>query len=60
MLVLTRKRNEEIVIGDGIQLKVLRIKGNRVQIGITAAGDVRIERFEKHASPRTVEFALPE
>jgi len=45
VLVLSRKRNESIVI-DNIEVRVLAIKGNRVQLGISAPGDVEIRRAE--------------
>ena len=46
MLVLTRKQNEEIQIGDDIRLTVLRIKGNTVRLGIQAPPEVRVVRGE--------------
>lgn len=46
MLVLTRKTEEGIVIGDSIRLTVLEIKGNKVRIGIEAPPDVRVHRSE--------------
>ena len=46
MLVLTRKQNEKIQIGDNIYLTVLRIKGNTVRLGIEAPQDVRVVRGE--------------
>lgn len=46
MLVLSRKAAEEILIADHIRIKVLKINGNRVQLGIEAPLDVRIERAE--------------
>jgi len=46
MLVLTRKVGEEVVIGDNITLVIHRISGNRVTVGISAPGDVRIVRGE--------------
>ena len=46
MLVLSRKLNEVIVIGDSIEIKVLKISGNSVRLGIAAAPDIRIERSE--------------
>ena len=36
MLVLTRKENESIMIGDAIEIKVLDLKENQVKIGIVA------------------------
>jgi carbon storage regulator len=46
MLVLNRKPNEVILIGDKIELKVLRINGNRVRVGITASPEIRVQRAE--------------
>lgn len=46
MLVLTRKRNEEIYIGDNIKIKVIRTGANTVKIGIDAPETVRILRGE--------------
>jgi carbon storage regulator CsrA len=46
MLVLTRKLKEEIQIGDNITIRVLRVRGNSVRIGIDAPDDVRIMRRE--------------
>ena len=37
MLVLTRKENESIMIGDEIEVKVLDLKDNQVKIGIVRA-----------------------
>ncbi len=44
MLVLTRKKNERIVIGDNITVHVLEMHGGRVKIGIEAPSDVPIRR----------------
>jgi len=46
MLVLSRKPGEKVIIGDGITLTVVEVKGNRVRIGIDAPDDVRILRAE--------------
>jgi carbon storage regulator CsrA len=46
MLVLTRKLDESLRIGDDIKITVLRVKGNTVRIGIEAPRDVRVVRSE--------------
>ncbi len=46
MLVLSRKRNEKIVIGDEITLMVIEIKGDAVRLGIEAPRDVGVHRQE--------------
>ena len=48
MLVLSRKPGESIQLGDGITVKVLRVRGERVWIGIEAHPDVSIQRGELH------------
>lgn len=46
MLVLSRKTDESIQIGDDIEVKVLEVRGNRVRLGIAAPSDVAIHRSE--------------
>ena len=46
MLVLTRKRNESIMIGDDIELSVLSVAGEKVRIGIEAPRDIPVFRKE--------------
>lgn len=46
MLVLSRKQQESIVIDVNVTITVLRIKGNKVQIGIDAPGNVHVVRGE--------------
>lgn len=46
MLVLSRKMDEQIVIGDEIRITVLRVKGDRVKLGIQAGDDLKIMRGE--------------
>ena len=46
MLVLSRKRHEQIQIGDNITLTILKIKGNSVSVGIEAPRNVRVLRSE--------------
>ncbi len=49
MLVLSRKRNERIVIGDNIVIEVLDIyHGTTARLGITAPFEVPVHRFEVH------------
>ena len=46
MLVFTRKRNETIIIGDGIQVCVLRVGKDGVRLGVTAPREVAVHRQE--------------
>ena len=46
MLVLTRKSNQSIMIGDGIEVSVLAIMGEKVRIGIQAPRDIPVFRKE--------------
>ncbi len=56
MLVLTRKLQEQIAIGQDITITILKVKGNTVRIGIEAPAAVRVVRGElpRHDTPRTV------
>ena len=54
MLVLTRKIDEEILIGGVIRLKVISVRGNRVRLGVQAPREIEISRAELdglHAEP---------
>lgn len=46
MLVLTRKKDEKIIIGQDIEITVVGIENDRVQIGITAPKKIEILRKE--------------
>jgi carbon storage regulator CsrA len=46
MLVLTRKLQQRIQIGDQITVTILRVKGNTVRVGIEAPREVRVIRGE--------------
>jgi carbon storage regulator len=46
MLVLSRKLNQSIMIGDNIVVTVLEVKGDQVRIGISAPRDVAVHREE--------------
>ena len=46
MLVLSRKKDESIMIGDDIEIVVVDIRGDKVRLGITAPREVSVHRKE--------------
>jgi len=46
MLVLTRKINESIMLGDDIEITVLEVKGEQIKLGISAPKEISIYRKE--------------
>ena len=46
MLVLSRHRDEEILIGDDISITVIDIRGDKVRLGIKAPNDIPVHRRE--------------
>lgn len=53
MLVLSRRKREQIVIGDNIVLTVVMIRGDKVRLGIDAPREVTVRRPRKpEKSPR--------
>jgi carbon storage regulator len=46
MLVLTRKKNESIVIGDDVKITIVDVRGDQVKLGITAPKNVSVHREE--------------
>ena len=52
MLVLTRKLNQEIVIGDDIRITIVAVGGDQVKLGITAPRSVPVHRLEVYQERR--------
>ncbi|HHW09454.1 MAG TPA: carbon storage regulator CsrA [Firmicutes bacterium] len=46
MLVLTRKRDESIIIGDDIKITVVEVRGDQVKIGVEAPRVIPVHREE--------------
>lgn len=46
MLILSRKLNEKVVIGDGVVVSVIEIRGDQVKLGIDAPKSVKVFRQE--------------
>ena len=46
MLVLSRKRDQKILIGDDIEIRVIEIRGDKVRLGIEAPQDIKVHREE--------------
>lgn len=53
MLVLARKPNQSIMIGDDIEIRIVDIKGDQVKIGITAPKNIRVDRKEVYEAIKT-------
>jgi carbon storage regulator CsrA len=47
MLVITRREGEQITIGDrDVVITIVRVRGKRVRVGITAAKEIRVTRHK--------------
>jgi carbon storage regulator len=46
MLVLSRKKDEKIVIGDNVSIMVVEIRGDKVRLGIEAPREISVHRRE--------------
>ncbi len=46
MLVLSRQRDESIIIGDNVQITVVDIRGDKVRLGIEAPAEIPVHRKE--------------
>jgi len=57
MLVLSRKKNESIVINDNIVVTVIDIRGDKVRLGFEAPNDVPIHRREVYEAIKRSEMS---
>jgi len=46
MLVLTRRKDESIMVGENIEVTIVDIRGNKVRLGITAPKSISVHRKE--------------
>ena len=46
MLVLTRQKDESIMIGDDIEITIIDVRGDKVRLGITASKEIPVHRME--------------
>jgi carbon storage regulator len=64
MLVLTRKSNQSIMIGDDVEISVLSVMGEKVRIGIQAPQEIPVFRkeiyLEIHRDDAPLEGAVPD
>lgn len=58
MLVLTRKIQQQIQIGDNIRITILQVKGRSVRVGIEAPRELRVSRVDTPASAQPSETTL--
>lgn len=52
MLVLSRRKDESIMIGDEVEVVIIEVRGNRVRLGITAPKSVPVHRKEVYEAIR--------
>lgn len=59
MLVLSRKKNESIVINENIVITVVEVRGDKVRLGIQAPRDVSIHRNEVYEAMKHEATSVP-
>ena len=52
MLVLSRQRDETIIIGDNIEITVVDIRGDKVRLGVSAPKEISVHRKEVYEAIR--------
>jgi carbon storage regulator len=52
MLVINRKKNEKILIGEDVEVTVLEVRGDKVRLGIKAPRSTEVDREEVRISKR--------
>jgi carbon storage regulator len=60
MLILSRKINEKVMIGDDISVSVIEIRGDQVRLGVTAPRNVKVFRREIFDAIKTENEAAAE
>ncbi|HEV2972763.1 MAG TPA: carbon storage regulator [Pirellulales bacterium] len=60
MLVLSRKVNEQILIGDAIKITILRVRGDAIRVGIEAPREVQVRRSELPPLPQSPAAPRPQ
>jgi carbon storage regulator len=60
MLILTRRVNETLMIGERVTVTVLGVKGNQVRLGIDAPRDVEVHREEIYKRVQAEKAQQPE
>ena len=59
MLVLSRKKNESIVINDDVTIVIVEIRGDKVRLGVEAPKHVPVHRREVYDAIKRHEQSLP-
>ncbi len=52
MLVLSRQKDESIIIGDDVEVTIVDVRGNKVRLGITAPKNISVHRREVYEAIR--------
>lgn len=50
MLVLSRKKDEVLCIGDNIRLVIVEVRGDKVRLGVEAPREIEVDRLEVRES----------